>query len=432
MRSLVFVLPLCLAQYFEPLTVPFHALQNETLFNEKTFVEALSRFGMVAVSDVPSFHSLSTRVVRAAERCTVSQSSSTFEDGTVRVSLAAESTQSESDDKKLGDFKLQKGECEEFESENVRFRGLVTKILQLFSQRVSKSFLKDEEIEEPFLMAGARALDSVSDLLEEGDVLEQFHSFHTANPSLSSSSRKEVENKEGFTLDWHTDRGLLLVFTPAQNEAKESKEDGFMVRLPGGATRRVSFTSNTDLVFMFGDAVHSIINPKLAGVHLSSTVHALKTPTSSRWWYGRMIMPPSLAIHDASGLTYKQLQQHIIQSSFDEVLSIGCSSSLLRPLAVGARSLLQNCQVNQTLCWSQCVSVPEKIMDGCLELQQTPACREHTYDVVACAPTTAPSQAPTREPTTEAQRLERLKNGGKSVNPELVIALIVLSGINWM
>lgn len=314
----------------------------------------------MAVRDIPGFEDLKT-VVRSADQCTATRVNATFNDGTKRYSLAAASNETTQ-----GVFDVVSGECTEFEKSNVQFRELVTRSLEVFTSRVSQTF----EASEPLLTVGTRDLHNFAELVQSADVLEQFHSF-VPSPDRHTKDANEL------TLDWHTDSGLLLVFTPAQME--DGSAGGLMIR-KRGVVQEVKFDPRVDLVFMLGDGVRRLVNPKLS-TPLDATVHALKvkhtrhectcsfscshedlsqTPTSRRWWYGRMVLPPAEALH-SSGLTFGAIRQQVISRSFREVMALGCSSELLRPLAVGARALLQNCAANQSLCWAVCVDIPAKV-----------------------------------------------------------------------
>lgn len=395
-----------LSQFFEPLTLSFKSFQEEAIFPSEAFERALSQDGLVAVRDIPGFDELKRIVVRSADQCKTSRANATFNDGTLRYSLAAASNETT-----RGIFNVRPDECPEFEKYNTQFRDIVTRSLDSFTSKVSQSFKPSE----PLLTVGSRVLHTVAELIKSADVLEQFHSFV---PSDHASTRSEL------TLEWHTDGGLLLVFTPAQME--DLSAGGFMIRKEGVA-QEVKFDPSVDLVFMFGDGVQRLVNPKLP-TRLSSTVHALKTPTSRRWWYGRMMLPPGDALH-TSGLTYREVRNRVISSSYDEVLEMGCSSTLLRPLAVGARALLQNCAVNQTLCWAVCTDIPTKILNDCAALGQTPQCNDHGDGFYPCVNKTfAPSSPPTvAQPTHTARRSSA--SSEENVGTDLAIAFGVLGAI---
>jgi len=220
----------------------------------------------VAVRDIPGFGDLRRTVVRSADQCTTTKATATFDDGTMRYSLAAASNETTK-----GVFNIPPGECTEFEKTNVQFRGIVTQSLGIFTSRVSQTF----EPNEPLLTVGSRVLHTFAELIQSADVLEQFHSFVPPPTRKATTSNEEAKNSD-LTLDWHTDSGLLLVFTPAQME--DASAGGFMIR-KRGVVQEVKFDPQVDLVFMLGDGVRKLVNPKLSTT-LDSTVHALKVHSS--------------------------------------------------------------------------------------------------------------------------------------------------------
>jgi hypothetical protein len=141
------------------------------------------------------------------------------------------------------------------------------------------------------------------------------------------------------------------------------------VELQDGSQALVEFDNDDDLIVMLGDGVNQYINAQLpADQALRALPHALTLPVHSeseaRVWYGRMVLPPSSAIHPQHGRTFGELREALINASTSEgaaegqimdVLSLGCSqeSSIARQLE---RS---SCQSGTTYCWHRCMSLSQ-------------------------------------------------------------------------
>ena len=174
--------------------------------------------------------------------------------------------------------------------------------------------------------------DSIGQVVHHGEQLEHFHSY-----------QRGVEPLGTRTIELHTDQGLFIAFTPAMLLAADGlmrvDEESFVVRMSDGTESRVSFAADS-LVFMIGDAVSRIINPHLSSSPpLRPTPHAVALSSrDTRLWYGRMFLPPPLAVSEQHGVTFARLREIAVQHSTkelrrrrgeaeDSVVDLGCSSN---------------------------------------------------------------------------------------------------------
>jgi len=218
------------------------------------------------------------------------------------------------------------------------------------------------------VIQGDFAFPSVAEVVEFGEHLEHFHAYE-ANPEASSTTGL----RSGETIEWHTDQGLFLVFTPGllvpttgDEAASSTLTNGFFIQQEDGSTVEVQFDETDDLIIMLGDGVNQYINPKIAnGVSLRATPHSLSMmphdeTTSARAWYGRMVLPPAQAIHpEHPEYTFGEIRQKMIDSSSDDDvkmtnLDLGCSNSLV------ARQLEETtCEADTIMCWHRCMNTTE-------------------------------------------------------------------------
>lgn len=207
---------------------------------------------------------------------------------------------------------------------------------------------------------------SVETLINKGEHLEHFHSYYSEN---NEASTMDAET----TIDWHTDQGMMLLFTPAQFQ-DETISNGFFIRLGDGSTAEVAFDSNIDdLVIMLGDGVNQYINGDDAATpSLRAVPHAVTLPNKSndenpRLWYGRMVLPPPKAIHPSGkGSTFEDVRTAMIEGDRD-ALALGCATS-----NVSARELMEDkhfegdeddmsCDKETSImCWMTCMSYEEQ------------------------------------------------------------------------
>jgi hypothetical protein len=212
---------------------------------------------------------------------------------------------------------------------------------------------------------------------------------------------------------------------------------GFYMETNEGNMAELQFNDHDDLVVMLGDGVNQYINDKLpASVgRLRAVPHALRLAeddkpqqgSSSRVWYGRMVLPPVDAVHPLHGdnnVTFGQLrQQMMLQASSsaaekadDHVMSLGCSNHRMARELTGATThnttsssgepTATSCASNALFCWYQCMDFADYNVttDACAQQNQTLVCRNpraqfsngsvHGDYYPGCLPANAPAETP--------------------------------------
>ena len=237
---------------------------------------------------------------------------------------------------------------------------------------------------------------TIERVINEGEHLEHFHSYYSTTTSTvegaaaatTSTTTSSSSSSSTPTIDWHTDQGLVLIFTPGQRDGVST--DGLFIQLKDGSTVEVDFDSNVDdIVIMLGDGVNQYVNPYLSSSSSSSSSlravpHALTTTSttnnneesslasssssssSPRLWYGRMVLPPPTAIHPVgNGLTFREMRESMIRGDDSSILQLGCASQhmiareLMRELDVEG----EECDDLSMLCWMSCVTYSTSDVD---------------------------------------------------------------------
>jgi hypothetical protein len=303
------------------------------------------------------------------------------------------STKSKHDDNNNNNININininNNKCIGLQTSAERFRSAVQKVSEAFAVRLEggiqgtstntanpKTVLKNKNTNGGDNNEGL----TIERVINEGEHLEHFHSYYSTTTSAASSSTP--------TIDWHTDQGLVLIFTPGQRDGVTT--DGLFIQLKDGSTVEVDFDSNVDdLVIMLGDGVNQYVNPYLSSSSSSSlraVPHALTITTSTtnnneesslassssssspRLWYGRMVLPPPTAIHPVgNGLTFREMRESMIRGDDSSILQLGCASQhmiareLMRKLDVGDGD--GECDDLSMLCWMSCMTFGESDVD---------------------------------------------------------------------
>lgn len=343
------------ATTFSPSRISYASLAGRNPQDSKILLEALQDVGMISITDIPSFPKKETlaslpECIKAAETA----SEHTFPDGTRRRTLATHSVAGDmevmmhnSDDDNVA--------CKTFDEKGLSFRKSVADVTKAFATHLSdlldatKPVLSSSNGEQDFTFA---------EVVESGEHLEHFHSYQA--PALPV---KSVE-----TIEWHTDQGLALVFTPGLINGQPT--EGFYVQLKDGSTAMVQFDEQDDLVIMLGDGVNQYVNTALETTSsLRSVPHALRMPatTEPRVWYGLMVLPPADAVHPVHQETFGDLRQSMIDK---ESLALGCSSTLQ------ARQLEEiSCEEDTFFCWHRCFNHTDEVSpEACAEQGLDLAC----------------------------------------------------------
>ncbi|CAB9498323.1 expressed unknown protein [Seminavis robusta] len=354
---------------FRPVKIPYSDLfaKGDDDTSGDILLDALSQVGMVSVTNMPEdFRQAKRDTLAWTNPCgdvSAAMKEHTFADGTRRRTMATHTIPG-------GIQTIDHGSsprCDAFSQASAKFRQGVDKTTRAFASRVSG--LLNQEM--PLLETEqGYPFQTVADVVENGEHLEHFHSYNKTNADPEAPS----------TVEWHTDQGLMLVFTPGMmtttaSEGVRSRSnllgetEGFFVELADGTHAVVDLGPEDDLVIMLGDGVNQYVNENVKdnkGRKLRACPHALTVPdhdpqNAARVWYGRMVLPPASAIHPEHGKTFGHLRQLLIDSSSpssetnEDLLALGCSSS---SSFTHSRQLEESsCEEGTLYCWHRCMSL---------------------------------------------------------------------------
>jgi hypothetical protein len=375
--------------------------------NESLLFSALVDVGMISITEMPpSFPEARDQMHKYWHDCRQVSSltkSHTFPDGTIRSTMATHTTTNAGSAGNAAGSALQEmnhggdnhdahdaapDACQEFNAASTVFRRHVDQVVRLFAQRwteqceITMTTLQHEDHQdddddyypyEPLLRnaqqqadsgghndagAGAAAdYDTFLDVVNQGEHLEHFHEYQSSSTATTTTTTTT-------TIEWHTDQGLFLAFTPgvmmmmttnntiADHHYDNVVEmaDGFYIELPDGSRPMVQFDSNDHLVLLLGDGMNQVYNTnnnkkKKTTCDFRVVPHALSMPSQSsssssnmmdpqqrRLWYGRMVLPPANAVHPQhnNNITFGTIRQNLIRHNNNHVvvdMALGCSSS---------------------------------------------------------------------------------------------------------
>lgn len=331
-------------------------------------LEALQHVGMVSITNVPHLKELRQSTLswnmHICSQESKAAKSNHYPDGTLRRTLATHTTS-------IGAHPLHHNTdsmaCRTFSDASQKFREVVDHVTTLFAMYLSSLLLPVQDKPLPYLIASNESFVTFSDIVNNGEHLEHFHSYQR----LQESNRIEALSPEG-TIELHTDQGLVLAFAPGRmvhehTDRLPELSTGFTVELSDGTLSLVEFDENDDLVVVLGDGVNQCINPRLPhNQRLRALPHALALPAhpenQARVWYGRMVLPPATAIHPQLGMTFGALREALVHASNTtaantdtKALTIGCSLDTLV-----ARQLEEtSCEADSLYCWHRCMALTD-------------------------------------------------------------------------
>lgn len=353
---------------FQPHRISFEALTQDLKFESArgSFLEALSQVGMVSITNIQGLNK--NDMLSALQQCAKHSQSTqvqVLEDGTRRLTMATHTISGPGGMKQLA-HGSPTASCEDFSKASDSFREMAGKVTQVFSKRLANLLALEDNVKKPLLMTrDGYSFDTFSDVVENGNHLEHFHSYQGSGAGMNTPA---VEKKDK-AIDWHTDQGLFIVFTPAQlvqERLLKGLSSGFYIKTRDGSERAVEFRPEDDLIVMLGDGVNQFVNPSrhTSSQKLRATPHALSMPLSlgdqeSRVWYGRMVLPPMSAIHPQHQETFGQLREQLVlknNNNNKDTLLLGCSPT------AQARSLQTTAcedQEGTMYCWHRCMSLED-------------------------------------------------------------------------
>jgi len=315
----------------------------------------------------------------------------TFPDGTVRKTVAVSSTDSNNEDKEstpLGwnmnmnnmNGKQLPSVCDSFQQSNGAFRNHVAEVTRTVGNVIGGILMTtmgmDMGGDRPSLLVDQNGNDSYQfqDIVTHGTQLEHFHAY--SKPSNSNSNSNSSEDVK--TLEMHTDQGLMLVFSPGRVQGQPSQQDFFIQMADTEQTVvAMEFNDKDELVVMMGDGVNQYVNSKHRDgtIHLRSVPHTLSVKQTQdnqpRVWYGRMVLPPSTAVHPLhpQNKTFGQVRAELIANPKQNGKGLGCSSVTGTTTSAREQRFLQQQDVTeescstetQSYCWHRCMNYTDNI-----------------------------------------------------------------------
>lgn len=377
---------------------------------DEQIAESLSKIGMISIKDIPGYAALRKATLTSFAKCAnVADSAKTheFSDGTVRTTFATRTVPGPGGAQVVPGIRDHQEECHEFEEASSQLRSVIDTATQAFSDKLASILFDcdgDDSSETLLKTKGGYNFRTFADVVENGEHLEHFHSYYRTedggnNDGVSSTGTSTSSN----TIDFHTDQGLFIAFTPAFGASDVAS---FYISIEDGSYSKVVFHDD-DLIIMLGDGVNQFVNPHLEKLgrklRLRATPHAMDMSGNGdvRTWHGRMVLPPTDAVHEESGETFGDLRRRMIDASLstegkdDNFLTIGCSGS-----AVARQVEEVTCAEGSTYCWHRCMehTAFDVSRDGCTALDLQLQCinprdqfsdgNEHGDFFLACSDTT--------------------------------------------
>ena len=356
---------------FRPQKFAVEDILNGKAQENESLLRALQEVGMISVTKMPeSFRASKKEVLAWTHPCAVESTTTKehkFPDGTHRRTMATHTVPGPGGIQKIDHGEDASDPCKAFNEASLPFRQGVDDLTKAFASRVGD--LLGDEMESSPLLKTEDGFDfqTVADVVTNGEHLEHFHSYQ-------GTTSKAALRKTDSTIEWHTDQGMFLIFTPGVmvEEANDQptthvldETEGFYIELADGTRTLVKFDVEDDLVIMLGDGVNQYLNTNLksggAGRKLRAVPHAVAIPaheeSEARVWYGRMVLPPSSAIHPEHRVSFGKLRKLLIEAGDDseEIMALGCSSPSMH-----ARQLETSaCEEGTLLCWHRCMSHEE-------------------------------------------------------------------------
>ena len=372
---------------FQPPRVSFQTLQHADDCSriQDHLKSTFSDIGILSITDIPGFAREKPETLEAFAKCVQSSvtdgvAEHTFADGTVRKTIAT----IDGSDLFLDSIAL-RPECKEFQQVSGAFRGTVAEVTRAVGQVLSNlipeagPLLKDVTGEQGY---------NLGDIITQGQHLEHFHAYS----KREDSSTTPADN----TIDWHTDQGLMLVFSPGLVQGQPSKRD-FFVTLKDGTHAVMEFDNKDELVILLGDGVNQYVNNHPSNeqqLQLRAVPHALSMHTAedARVWYGRMVLPPAQALHPKHKMTFDEIRRQLnaAADTMEESVvaaTIGCASvnEYSARFLQGADE--DSCDPDTAQwCWHRCMEFgdfPESSPDVCASRNLEVACANEADELWA-------------------------------------------------
>jgi len=330
-----------LSPLYVPTRIAFEELVDESVGSSGRLWKTLQDVGLISVTGIPGLNK--QEMLAELEECVHGKKMDVpefrLDDGTRRLTIGTRTEAGRAEDIFLASTKSngarqEAAECIGLRDASVTFRAAVQRAGAALAARLGR------------YAGGATVLSSaagdnydIGEVIKQGDHLEHFHSYYTPDASPLDGN----DGEDDTTIDWHIDQGLVLLFTPGQQNGAATS--GFFIQLKDGSAVEVDFDEAVDdLVVMLGDGVNQYFNPVLKEEHnrLRAVPHALTLPKTTadadtndskpRLWYGRMVLPPSGALfrsaagrHLQEDATFGDVRDAMIHQDAT-ALHLGCAS----------------------------------------------------------------------------------------------------------
>jgi len=375
-------------------------------------LDGLTNDGVISITDIPSFKETKRALMSHLHACIMDIDAESdkgvatqrFQDGTIRRSFATVTLPNGGGQQPIksleGIHELIDGHpksvaCLRFESHLRSFRNKVHHATMQFAERLSSEM--GTSLPKPLLSTSNSAshdYEEITDVVYGGEHLEHFHSYQKVAGAASEET----------TIEFHTDQGLFIAFTPGlivSSDPSDEPElsDGFYIQDSNGEKVLMEFNGEDDLVLMMGDGFNQFINNQLTDgqERVYVTPHALtlaaqNDSTKSRVWYGLMVLPPSDALFPSMDSTFGEARQSLIESSSngDNIpMGIACPPNTKAVINTfraleGAESESEEaaaaegpkCAEDELFCWFRCQKIEDYgfTTDSCTERSLSVQC----------------------------------------------------------
>ena len=305
---------------FEPKAFELSALLDREAFAavRERFEEELTSVGMITITDIPDLDDLRIDALEGAHDCLAhsdAAQTTIMDDGTARRTLGASTldgvarppaTHGEGARARARDSTACRAPFGRTSRLHRGVRGAPrgSSRARRRSGRVALLLRAQRQQQEPADGGSApEAYATLADVVAHGEHLEHFHSYHKPDGARRADD-------DTLAIDFHTDQGLFIAFTPARTLAANDSADAaqFLVELPDGVARETRFDGRAQLVMLLGDGIVELVNPRSHSSRpLRAAPHALRMPQGgqragdARLWYGRMVLPPPDALDETRG-----------------------------------------------------------------------------------------------------------------------------------
>jgi len=263
-----------------PARISFNSLGvgDTATSSNSILLDSLTSDGLVSITNIPSFQQKKIGLMSNLQACIMSMNNGddvptqVFDDGTIRRSFATSTlpngvgpqsikTLDEYEQALRGSNSELSPSCQHFNDHLASFRSTVDLVTRKFAERLSVEM--GTSLPKPLLSSssndGHGNYDDIKEIVEGGTQLEHFHSYQ----KQEEGNKKNGGDDETATIDFHTDQGFFIAFTPGLIISSDTSQDielsdGFYIQDSNGDKMLMEFTSDDDLVFMLGDGVNQL------------------------------------------------------------------------------------------------------------------------------------------------------------------------------